>query len=202
MNVTCHNCKTKLNIPDHKIHRDKDTTFKCPKCKEKVHIPAIKQQRPIAGKKQRPASLSFEQRPNALVCINSEELKKKMASAISQIGFNAEAVSDTKTALNKMEYQIYHLVIVDDEFDQNKGISGILDRMNSLDMSLRRRICLIWISHKFNTNDDMASLHSSVNSIIHKDDLGQLEAFLSRAIVEHKNLYTVYNGSLKLMGKA
>ncbi|MCK5350446.1 MAG: hypothetical protein KAJ25_13705 [Desulfobacula sp.] len=139
---------------------------------------------------------------NALVCIDGDELRKKVYSLVKQMGLNAEAVADTKAALKKLEYHIYHLVIMDDAFDQNKGFSGILDRMNTMDMSLRRRICLIWVSNKFNTNDNMAALHSSVNAIIHQDDIIHLEPFLSRALMEHKNFYTVYNESLKLAGKA
>lgn len=139
---------------------------------------------------------------NALVCIDGDDLKKKVYSIIKQMGFKVEAVTNIKAALKKLEYHIYHLVIIDDAFDQNKGLSGILDRMNTIDMSLRRRICLVWVSNKFNTSDNMAALHSSVNHIIHQDDIINLKTFLSRALVEHKNFYTVYNDSLKQAGKA
>jgi len=202
MNVTCHNCKTKLNIPDHKIPKGKESTFKCPRCKEKIHIPAQKTQKSAREKENRPFHFSFEERSNALVCIDGADLKKKVYSIIKQMGFNVEAVTDTRSALNKMEYHIYHLVVIDDAFDRNKGISGIIDRMNAIDMSLRRRICLVWISNKFKTNDDMAALHSSVNYFIHQDDIIHLEAFLSKALTDHKDFYTVYNGSLKLIGRA
>ncbi|SDT87331.1 zinc-ribbon domain-containing protein [Desulfobacula phenolica] len=194
MNVTCHNCKTKLNIPDHKIPKDKDLTLACPKCKEKIRIPVVKQ--------QKSAQLSLEDRLNALVCIDDNDLKKKVVSIIGQMGLAAEIALDTKAALNKMEYHIYHLVIIDESFDQQKGISGMMDRMNSIDMSLRRRICLVLISDKFNTNDNMAALNTSVNSIIHRDDIIHLETFLSGVLADHKNFYMVYNDSLKLAGKA
>ena len=138
----------------------------------------------------------------ALICIGSNDLEKKMISAVKQVGLNAEVVANTKEALKRFEYHLYNLVIIDDAFDQNKGIAGIIDRMNTMDMSLRRRICLVWVSNKFNTNDNMAALHSSVNYIIHLEDINHLEAFLSRALMEHKNLYTVYSDSLTLAGKA
>jgi len=202
MNVICHNCKTKLNIPDHKIPEGKDTTFKCPKCKEKIHIPAVKQQELFGEEKRQVFHSSFDEQLNALVCIDSDDLKKKAYSLVKQMGMNAEAVTSTKVALEKLEYHIYHLLIIDDAFDQNKGVSGIINRMNTIDMSLRRRICLVWVSNKFNTNDNMAALHSSVNYIIHLEDINHLEAFLSRALMEHKNLYTVYSDSLTLAGKA
>ena len=202
MNLSCSNCKAKFIIPDHKIPKDKDSALKCPKCKEKIQIPVVKQQKTVMEDKTQSVHLSFDERLNVLVCIDGDDLRKKVYALIKQMGMNAEAVTNTNSALNKMEYHIYHLVIIDDAFDQNKGFSGILDRMNTIDMSLRRRICLIWVSNKFNTNDNMAALHSSVNAIIHQDDIIHLEPFLSRALMEHKNFYTVYNESLKLAGKA
>ncbi|MBU1342118.1 MAG: zinc-ribbon domain-containing protein [Proteobacteria bacterium] len=202
MNVTCHNCKTKLNIPDHKIPKDKEASFKCPKCKETVLVPALAQQKPAGEIKRQPNPISFEERQNALVCIEDSELKKKVYAIIQQMGFNAEAVTDTKAALNKMEYHIYHLVIIDEAFEPTMGISGIIDRMNTIDMSLRRRICLVLVSSKYNSNDNMVALHSSVNAIIHRDDIPHLEPFLSKVLIEHKNFYTVYSESLRLAGKA
>lgn len=202
MNVTCANCKTKLNIPDNKILKDKESIFKCPKCKEKIHVPAVKEQTLAGVQKRQSFHRSPEERLNALVCIDDSDLKKKVYSAIKHMGLNVEAVTNTEAALNKMEYHIYHIVIFDDAFGQDEGVLGIIDRMNAIDMSLRRRICLIRISNKFNTNDNMASLHSSVNQIIHQDDIIHLEAFLSRVLKDHKNFYTVYNESLKQAGKA
>ena len=203
MNVICHHCKTKLNIPDNKLSKDKETTFRCPKCKEKVQVPGVNLQIPVSENKSVAGSLLFEDRLNALVCIDNDALKEQVSPIILQMGLNSEIVADVKTALNKMDYRIYHLVLIDDAFDQdNKGVSVIIDKLNTMDMSLRRRICLVLLSQKFNTNDNMAALHSSVNSILHRDDIFHLETFLSRVLAEHKNLYTVYNESLKLIGKA
>jgi len=74
MNVTCHHCKTKLNIPDHKVPKGKESTLTCPKCKERIHIPAVKQQKPVIEEKRQSFHLSFDERLNALVCIGSENL--------------------------------------------------------------------------------------------------------------------------------
>ena len=137
----------------------------------------------------------------ALICINDDDLGTKVVLAVKQLGLNTEAVTNTREALKRLEYHVYNLVIIDDEFDQNKGMPGIIDRMNTMDMSLRRRICLVWLSNKFNTNDNLASLHFSVNAILHQRDIPHLQPFLSRALMEHKHFYTVYNESLKMAGK-
>ncbi len=202
MNVTCHHCKTKLNIPGHKISRDKESIFKCPKCKEKVTVPIPKKPAPAVEKTKNISNLSFEDRKNALVCIEDPVMKKSVFSVINQMGFNAETVIDVKDALDRMEYHIYHLLIIDEAFDENKGTQRILDRMNTIDMSLRRRICLVLISSKYNSNDNMAALHSSVNNMIHLDDIAHLGSFLTQILMDHKNFYSVYNESLKQVGKA
>lgn len=202
MNVTCHNCKTKLSIPDHKIPLDRESIFKCPKCKEKVHIPAVKRKQSVSDDKPQSFYSAFDDRLKALVCVDRTDLKQKVVESVRQMGLTAETVENTREALKKLEYHVYHLVVVDDAFDENKGFSGILDRMNTVDMSLRRRICLVWICNTFNTNDNMASLHTSVNTIIHLDDTTQLEPLLSSALTAHKNVYTVYRDCLKLSGKA
>ncbi len=210
MNLTCQHCNTKLSIPDHKLPKDKEATLKCPKCKEKIKISStvptpLQSDQSVQSSieiQNQPLQASFEGRLNALVCVGNENLKKKIHSTIKQMGIDAAVVSDARTALNKMEYHIYHLVIIDDSFDQGNGAKNVIARLNNIDMSLRRRICLVKISDDINTNDNMTALHSSVNAIVHLNDVIHIEAFLSKVLSEHKNVYTVYNESLKLAGKA
>ena len=203
MNITCHNCNTKLNIPDHKLPKDKETTVVCPKCREKIQIPAAPKSQPPLEEKNSFYQRRFEDRLNALVCVDRAELKPKINSVLDLMGLNAEAAVDMRGAFKKMEYNAYQLLIIEDDFDsENKGATGIIERMSAIDMSLRRKICIVLISQKFNTSDNMAALHSSVNNIIHQDDIHHMEAFLSKAVAEHKNLYSIYNESLKLVGKA
>jgi predicted Zn finger-like uncharacterized protein len=204
MNITCHSCNTKLNIPDHKLPKDKESTVVCPKCREKIQVPAApKSDSPVEEKKNSFYQRRFEDRLNALVCVDRTELKSKINSVLDLMGLNAEAAVDIRGAFSKMEYNAYQLLVLEDDFDsENKGATGIIERMSAIDMSLRRKICIVLISRKFNTNDNMAALHSSVNNIIHQDDIHHMEAFLSKAVAEHKNLYSIYNESLKLVGKA
>jgi len=204
MNITCHNCNTKLNIPDQKLPKDRESTVTCPKCREKIQVPAAPNPDQTMEDKKRPSlQRRFEDRLNALICSDRAELKQKTVSVLDQIGLNAELAVDMRGALNKMEYNAYHLLILDDDFDpDNKGTTGIIDKLSAVDMSLRRRICIVLVSQKFNTNDNMAALHSSVNNVIHQDDIHHMETFLSKALADHKNLYSIYNESLKLAGKA
>ncbi|MBU2431136.1 MAG: zinc-ribbon domain-containing protein, partial [Proteobacteria bacterium] len=180
MNVICQQCKTKLNIPEHKLLQDKESVFKCPKCKEKITVPPVNKSNPLASSTNDISKPFFDDRENAMICIEDPVMKKKVFSMIAQMGFNAETVIDVKDALERMEYHVYHLVILDGDFDEKKGTQRILSRMNTIDMSLRRQICLVLISNRYNSNDNMAALHASVNNIIHMDDISHLDSFLSQ----------------------
>lgn len=202
MNVICQQCKTKLNIPENKLLQGRESVFKCPKCKEKITVPPVNKPNPSTLNTSDISKNIFEGRENAMICIEDPAMKKKVFSMITQMGFNAETVIDVKDALDRMEYHVYHLVILDEDFDEKKGTQRILNRMNTIDMSLRRQICLVLISSRYNSNDNMAALHASVNNIIHMDDISHLDSFLSQILLDHKNFYIVYNESLKQTGKA
>ena len=196
MEVTCKNCKLKLTIPDHKIPKDKDSRIKCPKCKEQIKVPAVK-----LVKQNFNFSLEKELNTLALVCVSSGDLQKEIYSVVSGIGFDAKEVTTTKEALKELEYHIYPLVIIDEAFDQNRGSEDIIARLNTIDMSLRRKICLVLISKKFNTDDHMSALHTSVNSIVSINDIAHFTNLLSNILTEHRNFYTIYNASLKPAGR-
>lgn len=198
MHVVCQHCQSKLTIPDHKVPSNKDAVLKCPKCQGKVKIHASTD---LPGSEPG-LSFSFQDQKRVLLCMDSDAMKQQVQPMLRQMGFNIEIVPDARTALDKMEYHIYHLVMIEEAFEQGRGLADIIDKMNNMDMSLRRRICLVLISSRFKTNDNMAALHNSVNNIIHKEDMVHLDAFLLKTMSEHRQLYTVYNDSLKQAGKA
>jgi hypothetical protein len=134
--------------------------------------------------------------------MDSSPERAKLAAAVQGLGFYVQATGSTSAALKKMAYHIYPLVLLAESFDQNKGFKVMSTHMNELDMSLRRRTCLVLISDRLPTGDPMSALHSSVNYIIGTDNLNHAADILSTALAEHQNVYTVYNDSMKAEGKA
>jgi len=211
MNITCPHCKTRLNIPDHKIPRDKDSSFKCPKCQEKVQVlvsqlnlsvPGSQKNEDLKKESMKTGGFPVQGREHALVCMDDSPGRATLVAAVQELGFYVEATGSTSSAFKKMAYHVYPLVLLNESFDQNKGFLAMSTHMNELDMSLRRRICLVLFSDRLPTGDPMSALHSSVNFIVGSDSLDHVEEILSTALTEHQNFYRVYNDSMRAAGKA
>ena len=207
MNITCPQCRTKLNLPDDKIPKDKDSVFKCPKCKGPIQVKAV--QPPAAGA-DNPAPQSDPLRfqrggeKQALVCMAPSLARNRVMSGIQRAGFMTHVPESPAQAFRNLEYNVYPLVVVDDVFDADKKMAA---HMNTLDMSLRRKTCLVRVSDGVATGDAMTALHSSTNYVIRSKDLEQedetlVDDILSVALVDHDNIYTVFNDSMKAAGKA
>jgi predicted Zn finger-like uncharacterized protein len=212
MNITCPHCKTRLNIPDHKIPRDKDSSFKCPKCHDKVQVLVSQLNPSVPGvpkneavKKESSgtgAGAVIQGREQALVCMDDSPGRAALVAAVQELGFYVEATGSTSSALKKMAYHVYPLVLLAEAFDQNKGFKAMSTHMNELDMSLRRQICLVLYTDRLPTGDPMSALHSSVNYIVGSDSLDHVSEILTAALTEHQNFYRVYKDSMRAAGKA
>jgi len=222
MNLTCPHCNTKLNLPDDRIPKHRDSSFKCPKCKGAVQVKASQpsQQPSQQAVPPSPSELSdrlgdlslgggagkFSRstRARSLVCISSSFIKSQMSSAIKRLGFSVEFPENFLKALKDLEYHLYPLVVVDDAFDPDRQMVA---HLNEMDMSLRRRICLVRICPGEETANAMAALHSSANAVIRIRDIEEeddlyIEDVLSAAITEHEQFYSIFKESLKAVGKA
>ena len=203
MNITCPHCQTKLTLPDDKIPKDRDSSFKCPKCRESVQIKAGKTD---GSPSDEPAAMGegLSHGADVLVCVTGSRTRGKILAAAERSGWKAEAAPFTDQALEWLEYEIFPLMIMDETFDDKGAMTAYL---NELDMSLRRRICLVRISSGVKTGDPMLALHTSNNFVINAKDVAacsedELCSLLVSAKKDHDNFYRVYNDSMRAVGKA
>ncbi len=202
MNVQCKNCHSQFNIPDHKLPKDRDAVLNCPKCKDKIIIPAPKSGTgvsagSVAGIRQQPA---VHNQPRALILALEGPFLQPAVTAAGKLGFVVETASSPAKAVKKMAYHVYPLVAVEDRFDPKGDI--LSTHMNTLDMSVRRSICLILMGQAFATGDPMTALHASVNGVVGPENLSQMTAVFSHAIQAHADIYRVFMDSMKAAGKA
>lgn len=203
MNITCNHCNSRLNIPDQKIPQDRETVFKCPKCKGKIDFKPADTKNIKASAFHMDDSLEqttvlYDDTKTAMICMDDPELKKSAYAALKQMGYLVQAAKNSKAALGKMQYHVFNVIVIDDTFDNTAGLNMMLANINRMDMTQRRRICLILVSRAFKTNDNMTTLQLSANQIVNAGDMKEFDKIVSKAVIDHQNLYSVFNDALAL----
>jgi len=136
-----------------------------------------------------------------LMATNSEE-DNKILPAIEQLGYKCIQTSSTRDAIGKARFHHFDMVILMDGFDnQPLEHSTMINYLNRLSMSIRRRIFVALISEEFKTMDDMMAFAMSANVVIHSKDVEKLFPILKKAISENEKFYKVFLDSLAETGK-
>jgi hypothetical protein len=230
--IICTACTTKLNIPDHKIPKGKKSSFLCPKCKQRLYInpdqpgdtgltnspgeagTATAGEGAVSAGQTAPATPDYDvtERPfdyldddaeTALICLGNKESANHARAALEQMQYHIEAVDDIKTALTRMKYHLFNIILVDETFDRTyRGAGILLQELKDLDMSLRRQIVVILISDTLRTQDNMAALNKSVNMIINQKEMpSKALKLLQKSLKDHEQFYAIFNETLKKVGK-
>jgi predicted Zn finger-like uncharacterized protein len=223
MEIRCENCSTKLNIPNEKIPQGQRVTVSCPKCKSKLTLDdrsaRPEKPSPAADEKAVPemsgadsenayagegSALAFydEGVKLALVAENDPDQSEKIQQAIEGIGYKYVAAEDTNQAISDMRFHTFDLVILTDQFDGIElGQSPVLQYLNHLSMSVRRRMFIALIGDAFNTMDHMMAFAMSANLVINRRDLDKLAGLLKNAVSDNEKFYKVFMDTLSEVGK-
>ena len=211
MKIACPTCGSNANLPDDKIPKDKDFSFKCPKCEASVPVKAAVGNTEGSGFDQDTAGMGSDipkfqtgGSKQALVCIAPSLGRKRIIAGLENVGLKVHVSETSAQALKNLKYYVYPLVVIDDAFDTDKAIATY---MNNMDMFLRRKICLVLLGPGLETGNAMTALDLSANYVIKSQDLEQKDAFLvddvlAVALSEHEQMYAVFNDSMKAVGKA
>jgi len=204
MKITCPACGSSANLPDDKIPKNKDFSFKCPKCAASVPVKASAGNTGPASMGPDVSMFQAGGSKQALVCMSPSLGRKRILAGLEHVGLKAHVAESAGQALKNLEYYIYPLVVMDDAFDTDKSIAGY---MNNMDMFLRRKICLVRLGTGLETGNAMTALDLSANYVIKAQDLEQeddslVNTLLAVALSEHEQMYAVFNDSMKAVGKA
>jgi len=139
----------------------------------------------------------------ALIMIAETRPAEKITEALDKLGYNAIQAKNTREALSKMQFQNFDLIILSDLFDHTPlNQSPILQYLNHLSMSVRRKMFVLLVSDAFRTMDHMMAFAMSVNLLANWKDLGRLSNILGRALSDNEKFYKVFMDILKETGKA
>ncbi|MFH1481819.1 MAG: zinc-ribbon domain-containing protein [Pseudomonadota bacterium] len=224
MEVTCTSCNTKLNIPDEKIPKDQVIKISCPKCKNKITLDTRTpsgEESPHPDVESKPAAsteekgygyddysgdhtLGFVEEGAKLALIMDSDAAhiEKIKSAIEGLGYKVISSPNARDAAGKLRFQNFDLVILSEGFDgQQLDNSSILNFLNHVSISVRRRIFLALLSDQFKTMDNMMAFAKSANAVINKGDIDKLSGILKRAIADNEVFYKVFKETLVEAGR-
>jgi len=232
MEVTCEKCKTRFNIPDDKVPKDKVIKLSCPKCKGKISVrgevleqPAkadesgelrMEMVNPLADRKPPEDSYGYEDFTSdqaldffeegmklALIMPNSSMTDDRLRAGLELIGYKCIPTPNTRDAIGKLRFHHFDLIILADGFDnQPLDHSVIVNYLNRLSMSVRRKIFLALISDNFKTMDNMMSFAMSANVVINSKDIEKLHLILKKAVSENERFYKIFLDTLVETGRA
>lgn len=210
MEVVCESCQARFNVPDDKIPAGKSIRAACPKCKNKITIPAQGTAAPEVSAEDKPGDESYdaadkpfdfveEDALTALVCEPDPATREKVTSVLELMEYHLTTVSSTREALKKMRYHNYNVVVVNESFDtKNPETNGVLLFLERLTMATRRAIFVCLISSRYRTMDHMLALNKSVNMIINLKNMGDFGKILSTAITDNDIFYRAYKETARL----
>jgi len=224
MEIHCDKCGANFNVSDEKIPKGKRVIVSCPKCKNRLTVDSLGFKKEKAGADAAGKAEPGVKKPEegyaygeegtalefyeegvklALVTGNEEGQVEKPKKAVEGLGYRFVWGRNTREAIGKLRLHHFDMVIVPDGFD---GIgfkdSPLLQFLNHLSMSVRRRIFLVLVSDKFTTMDNMMAFAMSANLVVNVKDLDKMTAVLKKALADHEKFYKVFLDTLIEVGKA
>jgi len=224
MEIICEKCNARLSIPDDKIPSGQRAAISCPKCKNRITLNV-----PVSGRKNLPsevggkpgpvvnnadsdygyedddASLDFfeEGVRLALIMGNEPHHAEKLGKTVDELGYKHVSAKNTRDAISKMRLHHFDVILLSDGFDGiDLAQSPILQHINSLSMSVRRRIFLALVADEFKTMDHRMAFAMSANMVINGDDLDRLTSIMQHAISDNEKFYKVFTDTMVEVGKA
>ena len=224
MQTICEACNTKLMIPDHKVPPAGKFMVSCPKCKNRLSVAQPKQDGPnplplpVVGtpltQKDSPApTIQGETDPIfdslemdgslALIMAKDPEQGAKLLKCVEDLGYRPVLTSNTRDAVSKIRLHHFDLLMLSEGFDNIELLqSPILDHLNHLSMSIRRKMFLVLVSDAFRTADNMMAFSMSANLVVNPKSLDKLSSILQKAQKENRLFYKVFLDVLEETGKA
>jgi len=138
----------------------------------------------------------------ALVILKNDDKRVKVSKTLEGMGFRCVYAENTRDALGKLRFHLFNLIIMSDNFDnQDITYSPIMNYLNRLPMSSRRRIFLALMGDRFRTMDEMMAFALSANTVVNPKDIDKLAAILKKGISDNEKAYKVLMDTLAEFGK-
>ncbi len=139
----------------------------------------------------------------ALVCEPDPSVREKISGSLKELGYQITTAEKAKDALKAMRFHLFDLVVVNERFDMtDPDTNDVLEYLENLNMTTRRRFFVALVSEKYRTTDNMAAFNRSVNLVINLKNIGDVGTIIKQGVADNRVFYHIFQETLQKMGKA
>ncbi|MCX5819167.1 MAG: hypothetical protein NT047_04575 [Deltaproteobacteria bacterium] len=150
----------------------------------------------------RPFDFVEEGGATALVCETDPAVREKISGGLKELGYQITVPVSAKDALKAMRFHVFDVVVLNELFDTaNPETNDLLQYLENLNMTMRRRIFVALVSEKYRTMDNMAAFNRSVNIVINLKSIGDAGKIVKQGVADNRAFYHVFQETLQKMGK-
>jgi len=140
---------------------------------------------------------------SALICEDDQKHLSIITSALESLDYKVMVATSTQDVECKLQFVHYDIIILNEAFGGETGKdNAVLRYLNTVPMTLRRDMLVVFIGKDFTTLDHMMAFANSVNVVVNIDDLKDIQSILKTSITHHERFYRVFKDYLKEAGKA
>jgi CheY-like chemotaxis protein len=138
----------------------------------------------------------------ALVCESDPALREKINNDLKEIGYQTTMPATAMDALKAMRFHIFDVIILNELFDTaDPKANGVLQYLENMGMTTRRRSFVALISDGYRTMDNMAAFNRSVNIVINCNSINNFGEIIKQGVADNKAFYHVFQETLRKTGK-
>jgi len=138
----------------------------------------------------------------ALVCEPDPAFREKISNSLKEMGYQITMPVTAMDALKAMRFHIFDVVVLNELFDTaDPQTNGVLEYLENMVMTTRRRFIVALVSDRYRTMDNMAAFNRSVNIVINRKSIDNVGEIIRQGVADNKAFYHVFQETLQKTGK-
>ncbi|MEO5358862.1 MAG: hypothetical protein H7843_00275 [Nitrospirota bacterium] len=139
----------------------------------------------------------------ALICDDSKDRQEEAAESLDDLGYKVQTAESPDDAYERVKHNQFDIIYLHANFGGgNPESNEVLEFIQSMPMSARRKIFVVLAGASYTTNDNMKAYSESVNVVINEADMREFKQVLKKSVTTNNMFYKVYNEMLRAVGKA
>jgi CheY-like chemotaxis protein len=144
-----------------------------------------------------------EKSTTALVCEPDPVIREKISESLKELGYKTMTATTAKDALKALWFFVFDVIVINELFDAaDPQADGVLNYVQEMPMTTRRRSFVALLNARFRTMDKMAAFNQSVNLVINLKSIDEVDKIIKQGVAENKAFYHVFQETLQKTGKA